>query len=458
MFRQLPDCAIPGYAPICVDTNDPDTIMAGMLKRVMRALPTPDHRLLNEFREFVREQVSHLPKARDLGFIEWLALTSYSQSRKDELTRVFNDLRGGRPTMKQCRRIMSFVKSEAYAEYKHARLINSRCDAFKVFSGPRFRAVEEVVYAMPEFIKHVPVPERPARIRAMDHPHTMVYSTDFTAFESHFTPVIIDICEGELYRHCLSWTKDVGLLIATLGGPNRMRTRSGTSAMVHGRRMSGDTCTSLGNGFTNLMLARFVASRSNAQLEALVEGDDGLFVTDKPLNIRLYEQLGWTIKVERWATVFEASFCGMLVSPDGELIREPAHFLQTFGWTSSFVNGGVPLMKELLRAKALSACYEMPECPIVGALARRGLAVTQGCHPKFVTDGYHVVPTDEVNVRPFAPSPVTREFFAKRFGIDADVQVAVESAILCGDLRQVSALLPPSAHNLHFWARYIEAG
>lgn len=40
-------------------------------------------------------------------------------------------------------------------------MINSRSDAFKAFSGPFFKAIEKVVYEMPEFIKHTPVPDRP---------------------------------------------------------------------------------------------------------------------------------------------------------------------------------------------------------------------------------------------------------------------------------------------------------
>lgn len=454
-FRRLPFGFVPGYCPITLDANDPDTVNCAFRQRLLRRVPNYDPVVLALFQTFVRDWVREkIPVARQISFEEWKTSLSFNEARLQELQEAYDALRGGPPTRRQCEHIDSFVKTESYPELKHARMINSRSDAFKVFSGPRFKAIEEVLYALPQFIKHTPVPERPARVRALRRLGYKVFATDFTAYESHFIPEVMSVCECALYLHCLQWDEHRFLLCRTLCGPNRMRTRSGIRAVVKGRRMSGDMCTSLGNGFTNLMLALFIAHMKGGNLDGLVEGDDGLFVTDIELTPEDYEILGFTIKIERVLDPCEASFCGMIFSESGEIVRNPRKFLQTFGWTSSFVNAGNKIMLELLRAKSLSCVYETPQCPIVGAIARYTLKMTTGSAARFVTDGYHIVPRDTMKVPEFNPSTDTRLLFERQFGISVDSQKLAEEAAMCGDFGRIAELLPPSAHVAWFEARY----
>lgn len=440
MFRKL-KCAVPDYAPLCLDTNDPETVGCAFRQRLLRQVPDPNPTLLQEFQAFVEEYVSHLPRARTLEFEEWLEGTSYNEQRKNQLRAAHDELRGGRPTRRQASHIDSFVKSESYPTYKHARMINSRSDAFKVFSGPMIKAVEQVVYELPEFIKHVPVPERPARVMSLFNPGCIYYATDFTAFESHFTPKLLDVCECALYRHVLAEDRNTPFLCETLMGPNRMRTRTGVHAVVRGRRMSGDMCTSLGNGFTNLMLAKFIVARKGGTISGLVEGDDGIFASSVELTAEDYAQLGFTIKIERVSDPCKASFCGMIFAESGQIIRDPRKFLENFGWTGSFINAGPYIMDQLLRAKALSTLFETPHCPIVAVLAHHALKLTTGVVPRFVSDGFHE-PHDVRSVVPFAPTLETRVLFESLFNISIPVQLAAEAAIVAGDLDLLSSLVP----------------
>jgi len=175
--------------------------------------------------------------------------------------------------------------------------------------------------------------------------------------------------------------------------------------------MSGEMCTSLGNGFTNLMLALFIASLRHGHLEGYVEGDDGLFATDFELTKEDYLNLGFTMKnVDEVFHPGWASFCGMLFGDSLQIVRSPRRFLENFGWTHSAVHGGEKVMLGLLRAKALSAVYETPHCPIVSVLARRALHHTRGVTPRFVNDGFHnteLVPRDESKLPKFAPTTDT---------------------------------------------------
>lgn len=447
MFRKM-RMAVPGYAPLCMDSNDPDTVECAFKQRLLRDVPSPDPATLKRFHAFVKQYLKDNVKvATPITFMEWLASTSYNEQRKAQLNAANNENNGGRPSKRHCSRVSAFIKSEFYPTWKHARMINSRSDHFKAWSGPLFKSIEKVVYDIPEFIKHIPVPDRPNHIKGLKQAGMRYFATDFTAYESHFSPEIMNMCECELYRHCLQWSNDREFLCSVIMGKNLMKTRSGCRAEVTGRRMSGDMCTSLGNGFTNLMLAKFVAHEQGAQLYGFVEGDDGIFATTALLNENTYAKLGFTIKIEEVDDPCLASFCGMVFSNSGEIIKEPRKFMMGFGWTQSFINAGPKIMDELLRAKALSCVYETPQCPVVGAFARRALELTASSHPRFVQDGFHILP-DVINVPDFEPSMDTREVFSKLYGVSIDAQLAIEQAVMNDDLALVSTLLPPTAEQL----------
>jgi hypothetical protein len=446
-----------------MDTNDPFTMECAFKQRVLRTLPVPEAGFLEDFRAFVKRYLAaNVPRVRAKPFEEWLESTSYNTARKDQLRKAYADLRGGAPTKHQCSHIDTFGKSEFYMLWKHLRMINSRSDAFKVWSGPRFKAIEDVVYALSgdiRFIKHTPVPLRPALIRQMKVAGQHYLQTDFTAFESHFTPEFLDVCECELYRWCLADDLEAELLCSTLMGSNRMRTRNGVRACVQGRRMSGDMCTSLGNGFTNMMLALYLANKRGGKIHGYVEGDDGIFASSVVLTTEDYAKCGFTIKIEEVPDPCKASFCGMIFAESGEIVKDPFKFMQGFGWTQSFVQAGPKIMDELLRAKALSCVYETPQCPIVGAFARYALAKTSSVHPRFGTesartDGYHPLP-DVAHVPAFCPSPDTRELFRELFGITVEGQICIEGLVMQGRFDEVAQLIPAHPDVLQYTKMYV---
>jgi len=220
--------------------------------------------------------------------------------------------------------------------------------------------------------------------------------------------------------------------------------------------MSGDMCTSLGNGFTNLMLFMYVAHKKHGSIEGFVEGDDGIYVTDVVMESSDFLLLGFEIKIEDLALECDndlrtASFCGLIFSSNA-IIRDPRKFFCGFGWTGSFLGAGDKIMQELLRAKALSACYETGQCPIVGKLARYALKVTRGSHYRFVDDGYHNyahVETDESKIPEFAPDSATRVLMHKIYGITPAAQIEVENLIEQGRFDEIASFIPPLVNDLH---------
>jgi len=409
---------------------------------------------------FVQEYLdAHVPRAVPLDFEDWLRTTSFTDARKAELRVAHDSLHGGRPTKKQASHVDSFGKTEFYTSFKHCRLINSRCDAFKAWSGPMFKAIEQVVYDLDgpvKFIKHVPVPERPRCVAALRKAGLHYFETDFTAFESHFTRELMDVCECQLYRHVLGEGPDVEFLVRTIMGTNRMNTRSGVRARVEARRMSGDMCTSLGNGFTNQMLVLYLAQLSGGSVAGFVEGDDGLFATDFVLTQEMYEALGFTIKLNEVDDPCGAHFCGIICSDEGQIIKDPFKFFQGFGWTHSFVNAGNKIMLGLLHSKSLSALYETPACPIISAIAWYGYLHSCNVPALFVPDGYHEKPPDLPGTRPIILHS-TRLLFERKFGISPALQVLAEKYAELGDFAALARLFPPSVDVATCYTRFVVA-
>lgn len=442
-----------GHVPILLDRNDPINQIQGLEKRLLQRLPTPNHYVVAEFKQHVAQWLRrHMTPLNSVpSFQEWIEAAPYPEHRKVELRRVYHDLHGSWPTKAQRQKVSSFPKLESYEEYKYLRWINSRCDAVKVTVGPAFHAIEQVLFAKPWFAKRFKAPGELAEHIATAPRALHWASSDYTAFESHMTPEMMDACELQLYEFMLQCHPRLARFIrATIAGTNRLSTRAGVSVKVHGRRMSGDMCTSLGNSFLNLMVATFVAAKSgDPDPWVIVEGDDGLTGTKVPVDESWFQKLGLIIKWKSEENPCEAGFCGKVFGPSRQVIRDPRRVIQTFGWSDRAVNAPAKVRAELLRAKALSLAYETPHCPIVRAVADLALERTRGYTPRYVVDSYHQAgPKDESNLPPFAPTADTRALFAKKYGITVQAQLDYEGRIRSGDTDVLTYLFWPTQHQL----------
>lgn len=466
---RLPYGAPAGYRPVMPDPADPYNVLAGLTKRLARLLPDYQEPLMLRLERFVTRWLHKNLKPLEsvMGLEEWLASTTYSEARKQQLRMAFDKMRGSQTCPeKWAHSINGFIKRESYAStdagLKYPRMINSRSDVFKVFSGPAFKSMEKVVFQNPWFIKKVPVQDRPSAIDRLRQPGHSYYQSDFASFEAHFRPRIMDAVELELYAYMLIKFPVLSNCIcqtirASDGNcprhdrfQNKIRSNTGVQCKVQGRRMSGDMCTSLGNGFTNLMMWLFMCEELGVESTGYVEGDDGIFAVKGPVapTSQMYLEAGWTIDIIKVDDPAEASFCGCLYS-DGCIIRDPRKALCTFGWSLSMPSAGDALRKQLLRAKSLSMACELPQCPILGAIARRGVQLTEGVKPRYVRDGYtELLETAVPSTAPFCPPSGVRSLFERKFGISAETQIKLESLILGGEddsLNAVNTLLEAPA-------------
>ena len=373
-----------GAAPPHVDPWDQNTAIAGVLNRICAKPPQHDRAFRRRFRKFVqrwcRKNLVPLSANTDFSFENWLSLTNYPEWRKAELREAWEKC-GGVITSKD-KACKCFIKDETYPSFKHARAIFSRSDAFKCYAGPIFKQIENVIYSLPDFIKHVPVHARPGYI--MDRiyvPGAKYAATDYTAFESHFTKHMMLDCEFVMYEYMLKNTTEVERMKEikrTLIGKNKCLFKR-FQLDLEATRMSGEMCTSLGNGFSNLMFFLFVCQEEQITCTGVVEGDDGLFVCSPKLpSNESFEKLGLTIKIEEHTNLATASFCGIIFDEvDLINVTDPLEVLVNFGWSKQHHVGMKRARKlELLKSKSLSFAYQYQGCPIIQSLAWYGLRMT----------------------------------------------------------------------------------
>lgn len=378
--------------------TDADMSAAGVCARFGRAPPPADPDILKRFAAFVsawlNKNLMPLEPDTDVTFATWIEKTNYPAWRKAQLCAcvVFNIFANTAWFM--CK---SFIKDEWYPSFKHCRGINSRSDEFKCAIGPWFKVIEEVLFKLPYFIKKIPVDLRPQYIYDKLYLQGAKYLvSDYTSFEALFTDELMIACEFQLYKYMTSKIpghKDFyRMLDEVLAADNKCKYRD-FIAELRATRMSGEMCTSLGNGFSNLMFILFICSELGSTVDGVVEGDDGLFVINGPIPKESdFERLGLRVKLAVHDRLSDASFCGLLFD-ERDLINvtDPRKELATFGLgTAKYMSAKPSTLKSLLRCKALSLVHQYRGCPILQELGLYGLRVTQGIDHRSYMNSRHI--------------------------------------------------------------------
>lgn len=387
-------CHTEGFALPHVDTRHARTLAAGVEGRMGKKLPPVE---VVDFYENLNKTTTHwlndrnirpLPEDYDFSFETWLSKTHYPEWRKEQLRKINEEIlhmyeRNDYGELKNFK-VKLFCKDEVYLDFKHARGIYAREDVAKVVFGPYFKAIEEVIYKQKEFIKHVPVQKRAEHITELLYTEGGKYvQTDYSSFEALFNRKLMENCEFVLYDRMLQHIPEGNFMLdimrEVLQGRNIIENNH-FQAFVEASRMSGEMNTSLGNGFSNLMLMFNLCERLGLECRGVVEGDDGLFVfIGQTPTTEEFTAMGCSIKLEVFTELSKASFCGLLFDPDAlQIVTNPFEILAQFGWTTKdYAKANNNKLKMLLRSKSLSYLYQYPGCPIVSELAEYGLRVTR---------------------------------------------------------------------------------
>lgn len=360
--------------------KDVKGLMVSNVKRIMGEHPEPDPELIPELQSFVKDYVQrYKPLGRDKDFSvdAWLETTNYTLDQKREIRADFEECLGRvvetrgkmNNTFPQC-----FQKDEFYDSFKYYRSIFARPNAFKAMAGPLFKHIEKEVFSDPHFIKKIPRTQWAREIRdAVIRTGRVYVSTDYSAFESQFREWVMRSVEFELYMHMTQFTPGYIAfleLLQIIAGKQRCQFKW-FDVIVLACRMSGEMCTSLGNGFSNLIFFSFVMRKCNViDWDGRFEGDDGiagLTYPASPADIKLFKQLGLTIKLLVHKKLATASFCGQ-VFDELELISiaDPIKLLMKLGWSDvRYLFARSSKKKALAKAKAMSLIYQYAGCPVI---------------------------------------------------------------------------------------------
>jgi hypothetical protein len=475
------------------DPIDPFTMLAGVAKRFARETPIPDPGLLNDFMGYVHRKIRKwfipLPPDTDLTVETWLSEKTYPQSRKNELMAKWNEIGGfagiealdakGRRKFTKCK---SFMKDEVYPEYKHPRAINSRTDEYKCAVGPTFSAIEKVVFKRPEFIKRIPVRDRPKYIMERLFVEGADYDeSDYTSYEALFIAIIMEICEFQLFDYMTEHLPIREFFYRTLrrdiAGENVCVFKLFT-VFLQAIRMSGEMDTSLANGFANYMFMKFMCKVKKTKVKLVVEGDDSgnrITITTQPGAAKPTEadfaRLGLIIKLENHLHLEEMSFCGLIFDRVDQLnVTDPRDVLATFGWTTNrYYKASSSKKLGLLRCKALSMAYQYPGCPIIASLARYGMRVTRSHDVRHLIANWRntwereqlqeALEFSKHSVLEIATPMNTRLLVEKKYGIDLETQLSIEKYIDSLDVLQpldhelILMIMNPIW--LDYWNKYV---
>jgi hypothetical protein len=338
--------------------------------------------------------------------------------------------------------------------------------------GPIFHLIEQALFQLKHFIKYVPVDERAKHINDnLNFEGCEYMATDFSHFESHFNSLIMRNIEFVMYRHMVKNLSNknffLTLIYDVLLGKNSCIFKN-VKCSVLGTRMSGEMNTSLGNGFSNLMLILYNFNRMGLpEPPCRVEGDDGIIAVG-PIRptARMFAECGFEIKLEIFKHLNEASFCGLTYDPSNyAIMAEPMKKLLNFGWISQlYVQSNDKKLNRLLLSKSISSLINFPNCPILTEMSLMGIRCAKGVPLNHGSTSY-----DKKNIseqfklyKNYVPKTInfsTRLLFEKIYGWSINEQLEVEKYFL--SINKLQPIEHPSIddrvknHEREFWQNYV---
>jgi len=256
--------------PFFVNPKSPHNLITGYRKRISPSMPEvkPERlRLLALFVvQFLQRYLKPLPFLEDKEnevFSHWLSENkSYPTRRKEQLKAAHASLFDmvGSMISNLCEwdfMCKSFIKREAYEIAKYVRLINSRSDRFKARVGGFMHLIEKQVYALKWFVKGKVITDLPKDLVKLNR-FPYILETDYSSFESGFSPEYCDAVECQMWRYmlvnnphvlhdvlrCYYQEREVNGQKVVVPRTEIMRNRDYVAKVV-GARMSGEMWTSL---------------------------------------------------------------------------------------------------------------------------------------------------------------------------------------------------------------------
>lgn len=408
--------------------NSPDNLALGCTNRVLRYQKEYSAAMLMFIRKHIDYRFDNLIlHPLDPGCVmdleEYLEGTSYTIAQKNDIRSAWTRF------CEECKLEVNcnvFVKDESYDLFKAPRQIFSTTNMMKAIVGPIIRSMEKHWFKQIDYhVKGLTDKERLERIKLLKFLAGMniPLSMDFSAMEKHVTPMMHQAQNYFMYR-MFSNNLHIGHLIeiAMSSCDERQGYTKDKAHIIEvfAKMASGDSKTAT----NNLMLNEFIqdaldfAFYCNQRMLSLVplnkrtvvdfdaafnkwkdlewfedwasipgkmdgskanhlilEGDDSLKIAD-PLMAkfapRFFKDLGVDIKIVEFENLETASFCGIVASEDGTLVRDAVKTMVKMGSTNSrYLWCKDAKLAALHKLKAECMLHSYPNCPILSVYCRR---------------------------------------------------------------------------------------
>lgn len=386
------------------DRYDQGNLAYAIKGRMLRELPNHERYDLvrSTCRLVLRKQCSDkkIPSDFIIDRSKYIDELPHNQNRKRQLHKA--DVKLKEDTSYKYNKIEIHIKpNDVFEGFKKPRGIYARSDGAKVKYGSVIHQIEQKIFELPYFVKKVSVDKRARYIYDfMDGANDKAYNyyvTDYSNFESQMNEDLMNVCECQLYKYISSENKECSEVMKefceVITGVNSCWAPN-LSAWMRAKRQSGEVCTSLGNGWTNLIMAMTICRSHGIKFEdfrGVFEGDDGVIRTPKNVVLTAadWERFGMVIKIKKVPSITQAEFCGLIFnSEDLSNIKDPIWSLVTFGWSRSslkFVRSK-QLVEGQILAKVICAICEAPRCPIVKPFMLKMLSLTKWTNPVYDQD------------------------------------------------------------------------
>lgn len=243
-----------------------------------------------------------------------------------------------------------------------------------------------------------------------------IYQVDYSKFDAHVT---VDHLKAEHDCYLRAYDGDRYLAwLLKLQLRNYGRSSNGIRYIVDGKRMSGDVNTGLGNSLINFLVLRQVAPSA----EYLIDGDDCLVISDKPIEFS--SDYGFDFKVCLHRQLLGVKFCSSYYLPTlGRFIRDPYVIISKHSHTIRKLIGQANA--GLLRA--IGEC-ELACCTGVPMIQDFALLLIS-CAPKALFDPELLFKAAGLPVQISPILDETRVEFYMVFGYEPYYQVAFEQSL-----------------------------
>lgn len=441
----------PKGIPFATDRT-PASMIDGAKKRIMPLTPKPNPKYLRAVGATVRHILKGFTPLEHLELDEhyideFLAHYDKPLKTKRALKEAFFDVQST-PINRKDFLVKTFAKKEFYENEKYSRLIMVRSLRLKAMLSNAIHKCDEYLFHESPiaryFVKGMTPQEQVDAMAKRFKGHSLFLETDYSSFESSFSPQYQKVVEIAFWKHMLQNNPDILNVVLQCYKTHKI-IGPGFKIYKSGGRMSGDLWTSSMNGFSNLVNIMTLARLNNIEFDGFVEGDDGLFwMTHDSLKPEDYAQLGFIIKMEYKHRIQDCSFCGKVFDEKSKHVLGTPEQINRVGWTldKSYWRASPEKQKSLLASKALSLAVLYPGCPCIQARAQsilRGVGKHQFKRHQFESNYTLTYMTTERNMTIDKiyesltfPQPTLedRMLYEERFGVSVRQQLIYEEAVL----------------------------